>query len=160
MSPALAGGFLTTGPPGKPHTSILEATGLTERVHRFVSSRGERRLRRRCHGKAPPRGLCRKDGVGKTENQVWSPAGQREGPDTVFRMTSQQDTPSGCSQQNSTFQTQRAFNMPGTPPSHVMIRFSYRGIIYINHLEHFSQIHSLNPHDPVRSVRLAETHFM
>ena len=46
-SPALAGGFLTTGRPGKPHTSILEATGLTEGVHRFISSRGEGRLRRR-----------------------------------------------------------------------------------------------------------------
>ena len=50
-SPALPGGFLTPGPPGKPHISILEATGLTERVHRFISSRGEGRLRSRHRGK-------------------------------------------------------------------------------------------------------------
>ena len=28
MSPALAGGFLTTGPPGKPRMSVLDTGGL------------------------------------------------------------------------------------------------------------------------------------
>lgn len=50
--------------------------------------------------------------------------------------------------------------MPGTLHVHVLFHFSYRGVIYINYLEHFSCSHSFNPHNPVRCVLLADSFYI